>query len=430
LPGPFATISVAGAALTVSASQEPQAEGDANHRATEGSRAIERQSQPDLFPIAIGTGRLVRDLSATQTSARQALERAISLGVTLIDVAPWLGDGLAEKVVGEVVEPARGRVRLLTKVAPGDDPRESLLGSLDRLQTGYVDYLHLSEIPGTPGALERAIEAMATLQEEGLALAIGLAGANGADLHRAAQVAPISSCELPLNIFERDVVADALPAAMELRLEVFARRPLAFGLLTGSGSDAHLTAEDDHRGRHFGLKGREAERRTRVRERLRELAADRGMTLGQLALAWVLSRPAVTSAVVGVRSAEEIAEYAGVESLALDTETFTRIDEAIDAVYVPRLLRDEIRVVATDDRGVDVAIVAGGGDDRRVLSAGAREAYIMRHLDGRTSYREIADGWEHESGHRMLMAQLLAFVDQLDDLALLESAPGEVTSGS
>lgn len=252
----------------------------------------------------------------------KAVHRAIDLGVNLFDTAPIYGAGHAEEVLGRALDGVRKDVFIATKCGP-DEVRPGLLrvdlsrdgiaaqcdASLKRLRTDWIDLLqvHWSD-PAYP--VEDAVAAMIPLVEAGKVRAIGVCNFTAAELSRALDAAPVAALQPPFNLFRRDAEQDLLPLCREKGLGFLAYEPLARGMLTGKFQDGVRFDPGDIRATDPSFKGERLRVRVEASSRLATLARREGMTPAQLAIAWVLSRPGVTTALCGAKTATQAAENA------------------------------------------------------------------------------------------------------------------------
>lgn len=362
---------------------------------------------------AVGGGWGDRD----PAQARRALERALELGITFFDTAPTYGGGASEALLGSVLAPVRERVIIATKCGPRDDPRASLEASLRRLRTDRVDLLQLHEVPEAPGALERQLEGMQVLVQSGKARWLGLSNAGSADVQRALAVAALVSLQGLYNLLDRDAERELFPLARAAALGFLAYRPLASGLFTGKYAEAPRFGVADHRANLHWFRGAEFVRRQAVLAGLEPIARACGLTLAQLALAWALARPEVTVVLVGARSAAQVEENARAAAVRLTPEDVASVAAVVERVYAPCALRRDVRVAEEPDAAGELEVSL---NSRPLFRIGAREAFVLRRLDGRTPYADIAQAWRDAGGGPLLVAQIVHLVDQLAHLELLE----------
>ncbi|MFF8811805.1 aldo/keto reductase [Streptomyces pactum] len=259
--------------------------------------------------------------------ARATLEYALDLGVTLFDTADIYGFGRNEEFLAPFVRAHRDRLVLATKfgiVRREDDPsyqdirndreyvRRSIEGSLRRLGVDHVDlyYMHRRDLD-VP--IEETVGAMAELVAEGKVRHLGLSEVSGGELRAAHEVHPIAAVQSEWSLFSRDVEENVVGAARELGVAFVPYSPLGRGFLTGAFTRAEeeLTA-DDWRRTQPRFTGENATANAALLEPLRHIAAERGVTLAQVAMAWVQQRAEVHGLTVvpipGTRRRTRLAE--------------------------------------------------------------------------------------------------------------------------
>ncbi|MGW7286846.1 aldo/keto reductase [Streptomyces sp. NPDC054847] len=239
-----------------------------------------------------------------EAAARDTLEVALAEGVTLFDTADVYGRGANEEFLAPFVAAHRDEITLATKFAivRNDDPhyravrndpayiRQSVEGSLRRLGVDVIDlyYMHRRD-PAVP--LEESVGAMAELVERGLVKHLGLSEVTGAELREAHAVHPIAALQSEWSLFSRDVERSAAGAAAELGVTLVPYSPLGRGFLTGAFTDAGKDlSEDDFRRHQPRFTGDNAQRNAALLEPVHKIAAARGASAAQVALAWVHQR--------------------------------------------------------------------------------------------------------------------------------------------
>ncbi len=279
--------------------------------------------------------------------ARGCIFRAFNLGITHFDLANVYGTppGRAETIVGRALrEMPREEIVVATKAGMPmwDGPygegssRKALLANIDqslqRLELDYVDIFYSHRMDRrTP--VEETIGALSHIVRQGKALYVGLSNYSGERLAEAVKIAgelklePIVVEQVGYSMLRRGIEEDVLPVARESGVGVVAFSPLAQGLLSTKYLDG--VPEDSRAAKSWSPAQKEAltpEMREKIR-RLNDIAKDRGQTLPQLALAWVLRKPEVTSALVGASSIEQIDENArALDNLTFSDEELRRID--------------------------------------------------------------------------------------------------------
>ncbi|SFK31133.1 aldo/keto reductase [Streptomyces pini] len=240
--------------------------------------------------------------------ARAALERALELGVTLYDTADMYGFGENERFIAPFVRAHRDEVVVATKFGIVMDPadpakrdirndaayiRQCAEGSLKRLGVDVIDlyYMHRRD---TRVPIEETVGAMAELVAEGKVRRLGLSEVTGGELRAAHAVHPIAAIQSEWSVFSRDVERTAVPAAKELGVAFVPYSPLGRGFLAGAFTNAAKElSDDDFRRTMPRFTGENAAANAVLREPLHAIARTRGITPGQVALAWVQQRAAV-----------------------------------------------------------------------------------------------------------------------------------------
>src|SRR6201995_5084840 len=233
----------------------------------------------------------------------RTIHRALDLGVTLIDTAEIYGPYVNEELVGRALKGRRDEVVLATKFGlvshAGAGPwnldsspaniRTAVEGSLKRLGTDHIDLYYQHRVdPNTP--IEETVGAMAELVQQGKVRHIGLSEASAETIRRAHAVHPIAAVQTEYSLWTRDVEAEILPTLNELGIALVPYSPLGRGFLSGRFSSTEELHESDYRRHGPRFSGENLTHNLTLAERVRELAAERDITPGQLALAWVLSR--------------------------------------------------------------------------------------------------------------------------------------------
>ena len=355
-------------------------------------------SQPRLGFGAWAVGGEGWGTPADERDRTTAVERAVERGIDFFDTAPTYGDGASETLLGRALRPYREQVTIATKVGPHNEPRQSLDSSLRRLACDYVDLVQLHE---TLDRWEWQLEKLHTLQEEGKTLAIGLCNATPRQIAHALEIAPVVTYQAPYNLFDRDVEQRELPLCRERGLGFLAYRPLASGLLTGKYAMPPEFPEGDHRRMIYWFKGLEFERRRRVVDRLRPIAARRNAPLAALALGWALAQPGVSIVLAGARDARQVDENAAAHARRLTPQEVAAINEIVADVFRPARATERAHALAA--------------------SWGIRERFIVERLDGATTYEAIAAAWTDAGEGPMIAAQVKVFVDQLREQELVEA---------
>jgi aryl-alcohol dehydrogenase-like predicted oxidoreductase len=282
---------------------------------------LRRLGTSDLTVSAIGLGcnnfgRVV-DLAGT----RAVVDAALDAGITFLDTAERYGDGDSERFLGEALRGRRAEVVLATKFGggvPGGGSAEyiwnAVEGSLERLQTDYIDLLYYHRPDGVTPIAE-TLAALDELVQQGKVRAIGCSNFSAEQLAEADEAAGTTSrfCALQnqYSLLQRDADADVLPLCRELDVGFVAYFPLASGLLTGKYKRGEAPAEGTRLARGAGellSDGTFDEV-----DRLTAFAEERGRSLHELAIGAVTSTPGVASALVGATTPEQVRENAAVD---------------------------------------------------------------------------------------------------------------------
>ncbi|ATY99885.1 aldo/keto reductase [Streptomyces cavourensis] len=242
-----------------------------------------------------------------ERSARDTLDAALEAGVTLFDTADIYGRGANEEFLAAFVGAHRDEITLATKFAieRTDDPqyravrndpayiRTAVEASLRRLKTDVIDlyYMHRHD-PAVPFA--ESVGAMAELVQQGKVRQLGLSEVTGPELREAHAVHPIAALQSEWSLFSRDVELSAVGAAVELGVTLVPYSPLGRGFLTGAFTDAgQELGEGDFRKHQPRFTGDNARTNAALLEPVHKIAAARGVTAAQVALAWVQQRAQV-----------------------------------------------------------------------------------------------------------------------------------------
>jgi aryl-alcohol dehydrogenase-like predicted oxidoreductase len=274
----------------------------------------------------------------------RALHRSLDLGVSWIDTAAAYGLGHSEEVVGRAVKGMSAKPFIATKCGLVSDGRGGVMNcltpasiraeceaSLRRLGVGRIDLFQF-HWPDPAVPVEESWGAMVHLQRAGKVRYIGVSNFDAPLLKRCVNVAPVQSLQPPYNLLERGVEETTLQYCLDQGIGVVAYSPMRSGLLTGRFDRTRL-APDDWRQKPPQFQDPELSRTLRFVEALRPLAKSFGMTVGQLAVAWVVSRPGVTSAIVGARTGRQAEENADPSRRTLTSADVGRIEQIYREFY-------------------------------------------------------------------------------------------------
>ncbi len=287
-------------------------------------------------------------------AATACVRAALDAGITTFDTADAYANGAAESVLGEALQGVRrASVEILTKVywptgpkGPNDSGlsrkhiRESIDASLTRLQTDYVD-LYQAHRYDHETPLEETMQAFADVVRSGKALYVGVSEWTAEQLRAGQALAtelgiPLVSNQPQYSMLWRVIEAEVVPAAEELGVSQVVFSPIAQGVLTGKyrpGAEppAGSRATDEKGGADMIKRFLNDDTLTRVQQ-LEPIASDLGLTMAQLAVAWVLQNDNVAAAIIGASRPEQVADNAGATGVRLEADVLKRIDEALGDV--------------------------------------------------------------------------------------------------
>lgn len=288
--------------------------------------------------IALGTWAIGGSMwgGADDANAARTIDKALDLGINVIDTAPVYGFGHSEEVIGRALEGKRDKVILATKVGlnwqDGKVFRDSrpariaqeIEDSLRRLRTDHID-LYQVHWPDPKTPLEDTARALETLVKDGKVLALGLSNFSPAQMDEFRHFAPLATIQPPYNLFERESERDVLPYAIQHRLAVLAYGPLCRGLLSGRMTADRKFEGDDLRKSDPKFQQPRFGQYLKAVEELKAIAEKHGKTMLALAIRWVLDR-GPTIALWGARKPEQISGVDEAFGWALDEADMKAID--------------------------------------------------------------------------------------------------------
>lgn len=259
---------------------------------------------------------------------------ALDGGITTFDTAEAYGEGHSEQILAQALGDKRDQIVIATKVGPGNLKRDKVFEACERsLKNLGTDRIDLYQIHWPSGAwgteivpIEETMTALGELKQQGKIRAVGVSNFSRAQIEEASQFGRIDSLQPPYSLFWRQVEGDAGPLCIQNKISILAYSPLAQGLLTGKFGRGHTFQEGDNRANNRLLHGENYERAQNALDKLRPLADKYGLTLGQLAIAWLIAQPQA-SAIVGARNAEQAAQNAQAGDVELDTDDLEAMDE-------------------------------------------------------------------------------------------------------
>jgi aryl-alcohol dehydrogenase-like predicted oxidoreductase len=298
-------------------------------------------SGPTVFPLALGCmGMSGMYGPADELESIATIHAALDAGVTLLDTGDFYGVGHNELLIGRALRDRPNAARLSVKFGALRGPDGSWLGidtrpaavknalaySLTRLGVDHLDVYRPARLdPAVP--IEETIGAIAEMVKAGYVRAVGLSEVGPDTIRRAQAVHPISDLQIEYSLISRGPEAAIFPLLDTLRIGVTAYGVLSRGLLAGSTA----SGAGDFRARLPRFAGENGARNRQLVDILERVAAEKGVTATQLAIAWVLAKSPDIVPVIGARTRAQLAESLGALDVTLSFEEITRIEHALPA---------------------------------------------------------------------------------------------------
>jgi len=276
---------------------------------------------------------------ASETESIATIHRALDLGVTFLDTADMYGPFKNEELVGRAIRDRRSQVVLATKFGNVRGADGAFLGisgkpeyvrkaceaSLRRLGVDHIDLYYQHRVDRSV-PIEETVGAMAELVRAGKVRHLGLSEASPATIRRAHAVHPITALQTEYSLWSRDPEDEILPTVRELGIGFVAYSPLGRGFLTGRFKRFEELPADDFRRRSPRFQGDNFAKNLELVERVRAIAAEKGVPASQLALAWVLARGQDIVPIPGTTDRKHLEENVAAAEIALGAEDLQRID--------------------------------------------------------------------------------------------------------
>ncbi|HEX7610877.1 MAG TPA: aldo/keto reductase [Solirubrobacteraceae bacterium] len=315
---------------------------------------------PEVSAIGLGCMGMSAFYGATdEPEARRTIGRALDLGCNFLDTSDMYGPHTNEQLVGHAISGRRDEVFLATKfgikIDMGPPPkreldgspayvREACEGSLRRLGVDHIDLYYQHRVdPDTP--IEETVGAMAELVAAGKVRHLGLSEASAATIRRAHAVHPITAVQTEYSLWTRELEQEILPTLEELGIGLVAYSPLGRGFLSGRFTSPEELDEGDFRRYGPRFTGENLQHNLKLAERVAELAAEKAVTPGQLALAWVLARGEHIVPIPGTKRVSYLEENLAAAEVELSAEDVERITEAVPSAAGERYDPEGMRSV-------------------------------------------------------------------------------------
>ena len=281
--------------------------------------------------------------TADESEALATIHRSLDLGCTFLDTADMYGPFTNEKLVGKAIDGRRAEVVLATKFGNERKPDGTMIGvngrpeyvhsacdaSLERLGVDHIDLYYQHRVDKNV-PIEETVGAMAELVEQGKVRYLGLSEAGPQTIRRAHAIHPISALQSEYSLFSRDIEDSVLPTVRELGIGFVAYSPLGRGFLSGRFRSPDDLPEGDVRGQRFPRFAQENfDKNLELVDRVKEIAAEKAATPGQLAIAWLLHQGADIVPIPGTKRIEYLEENAAAASLELGDGDLAHIEEAM-----------------------------------------------------------------------------------------------------
>ncbi|MDR1863870.1 MAG: aldo/keto reductase [Treponema sp.] len=266
----------------------------------------------------------------------KAIHTALDRGVTSFDTAEGYGGGHSEEVLGRALEGRRKDCFVATKVSPKNlraaDVRKSVTASLKRLGTDYADlyYIHW---PNNDIPLEETMSEMLKLQKEGLIRFIGVSNFSAALLEEALKIGRVEAIQPEYSLLQRDIEGETLALCKKHAISVMSYSSIAKGILTGAFHFGGVKLkETDFRAPRRLFLPDHLEKEKELLDLMKGIAESLGITISQLAIAWLLHKEGLTSALVGTQSEKHLLENINALGIAIPPQDMAALDRVSSKV--------------------------------------------------------------------------------------------------
>ncbi|AZS87438.1 aldo/keto reductase [Streptomyces griseoviridis] len=304
---------------------------------------------PRVFPLGLGCmGMSAMYGDADRAESIATVHAALEAGVTLLDTGDFYAMGHNELLVGEALRtaPAARREQALVSVKfgalrgpdgswTGYDGRPAAVKnfaaySLQRLGVDHIDVYRIARLdPDVP--IEETVGAIAELIEQGYVRHVGLSEVGADTVRRAAATAPVADLQIEYSLLSRGIEDEILPTVRDLGISVTAYGVLSRGLISGRYTAERQLAQGDFRSFSPRFQGDNLRHNLSLVEALRQVADDKGVSVAQIAIAWVLSRGEDIVPLIGARTRERLTESLGALDVTLEAADLDAIEKAVPA---------------------------------------------------------------------------------------------------
>ena len=276
--------------------------------------------------------------TADRSESLATIHRALDLGVTFLDTSDVYGNGHNEELVGEAIAGRRDEVQLATKFSISRDERGRMRidgrpenvracaeASLRRLGVDVIDLYYQHRVDSKVPIVD-TVGAMSELVQEGKVRHLGLSEASAASIRRAVAVHPIAALQSEWSLWTRDLEEEVLGVAREHGIGIVPFSPLGRGFLTGAITSPDDFGDDDFRKNQPRFQGEAFQANLRLVDAVREMATERGVSAGQLALAWVMAQGEDVVPIPGTKRRSYLEENAGAVAVQLSADDLARLE--------------------------------------------------------------------------------------------------------
>jgi aryl-alcohol dehydrogenase-like predicted oxidoreductase len=298
---------------------------------------------------------------AEETESTATIRAALDAGITLLDTGDFYGMGHNELLLGRALRGAdRSSVFIQVKFGGQRDPRGAFVGhdaspamvksslaySLTRLGTDYIDLYQPARIDARV-PIEETVGAIAEMIQAGYVRYLGLSEMGADTIRRAAAVHPVTALQIEYSLMSRGIEGHILPTVRELGIGVTAYGVMSRGLLAAASARA-ISASDPRSARFPRFQGENLQRNLALVDALERVAANRGVTTAQLAIAWVASRGTDIVPLIGTKRRDRLAEALGALELTLSPDELSEVEAAVPAAAVAGTRYEAAQMAALD----------------------------------------------------------------------------------